>query len=329
MYYPEASKQFKKSLEALRGKKVAVIGHVGPDGDCIGSQVALTTILNEMGIEAVAINGSAVPTNLKGISKDTPFLIGDEFKDGDYVAVTVDCADIKRLGGGLEAHFKDIELNIDHHISNKRFAKTNIVIDSSAAACEILAGLFLDNDIEISPYVANALFTGIATDTGQFRFEATTAKVFEIAKRLVEFGAQPAVVSHQLYDCEKIERISLLKEFLGTFKIELNGKVCIGNITDEMYKKTGAIKEHTEGFVDYTRSIDGVVIGALLEERADGFIKGSLRAKKSKYRVDLLAAEFNGGGHTCAAGLKVEGNLVDFYPKFLSAIEKHLNKIEE
>jgi phosphoesterase RecJ-like protein len=144
---------------------------------------------------------------------------------------------------------------------------------------------------------------------------------------LCELGASPSQAAHELYECEKPGRIQLLQRFLASFRMEHGDRVCIGSITDDFYNETNTKPEDAENFVDYSRSLDGVEIGSLLEER-NGQLKGSLRAKEHRYRVDLLAKRFSGGGHACAAGFNVERKLEDFYPEFVTAIGEHLRQVE-
>ena len=174
---------------------------------------------------------------------------------------------------------------------------------------------------------AQALYVGIATDTGQFRFPSTTPETFEIARRLCEYGAQPSVAAHELYECETFEKIKLLQSFLNSLSMEFDDRVCVGLIENGVYAETGATIDDSEGLVDYARSIVGVDIGVLIEDR-DGALKGSLRAKNPFYRVDQVAKLFNGGGHACAAGLNVENSSIkEFYPQLMQALGKHLEAL--
>ena len=174
---------------------------------------------------------------------------------------------------------------------------------------------------------AQALYVGIATDTGQFRFPSTTPETFEIARRLCEYGARPSVAAHELYECETFAKIKLLQHFLNSLTMEFDGRVCVGLIENGVYDATGATIDDSEGLVDYARSIAGVDIGVLIENR-DGALKGSLRAKNPFYRVDQVAKLFNGGGHACAAGLNVENSSIEeFYPQLMQALSKHLESL--
>ena len=323
-FFPQQSAQFAAAVQSLQGHKVAVIGHLRPDGDCIGSIVALTRVLQQHGIDAIGINRDAVPANLKAFVGDTPLILADEFQPEGHVAVTVDCADKKRIGDRLLGLFPEVALNVDHHLSNKQYGQQNVIIATASATAEILAGFYMDLGYPIDAITAQALYVGIATDTGQFRFPSTTPETFEIARRLCEYGARPAVAAHELYECESFAKIKLLQHFLDSLKLEFDGRVCVGLIENGVYESTGATIDDSEGLVDYARSIAGVDIGVLIEDR-NGALKGSLRAKNPFYRVDQVAKQFNGGGHACAAGLNVDNSSIgEFYPLLMQALDQHL-----
>jgi phosphoesterase RecJ-like protein len=321
----QESNLFANALTELKGKPVLVLGHRRPDGDCIGSQVALTRVLIELGVNACAVNQDPVPRTLKKFVGNTPFFSPEEIEGNDFTIVTVDCADKHRIGEELSKRFPEVFLNIDHHVSNNNYAKTNFVLADASATGEILAKFFLDCEMKIDSITADALYVGIATDTGQFCYSGTNASVFEVCRRLCEYGADPSSVAHELYEREKPGRVQLLQRFLASFRMEHGERVCIGTLRDSYYKETNTHPEDAESFVDYARSMEGVEIGALLEERS-GKIKGSLRAKDASYRVDVLAKEFNGGGHACAAGFNVNQTWEEFYPKLVDAIGRHLAK---
>jgi phosphoesterase RecJ-like protein len=326
-FYPEESPRFAAVVEGFKGKKVAVLGHQRPDGDCIGSIVAVVRVLQSLGIEAIGLNRDSVPASLEAFVGDTPLLRADDFEPDGHVAVTVDSADFKRVGDRLNKLFPEVALNIDHHISNKEYGAENIVIANACATAEILAGFFLDLAYEIDPVTAQGLYVGIATDTGQFRFPSTTPETFEIARRLCEQGANPSAAAYELYERESFAKIQLLQHFLDSLHMEFDNRVCIGLLENGIYEKTGATIDDAEGLVDYARAIDGVDIGVLIEDR-DGAIKVSLRAKNPFYRVDQVAKQFSGGGHACAAGLNIEGSsIAEFQPQLIQALGDHLKTL--
>jgi len=311
-------------LRSLSGQRVAVLGHVRPDGDCIGSQVGLTRVLRALGADAFGVNQHAVPGALKSFVGDTPFYQADDpvLDLTGAIAISVDCADQRRLGQTVQAAFPEVFANFDHHISNTAYAEHNYIVAESAATGEILAGFCLDAALPMDAVTAQAFYVGLATDTGQFRFGSTTAMSFQIACELISQGADPAAAALALYENEPKAKLALLQRFLASFEYHCDGKVCIGLLRQEDWDATGAQKDDTEGLVDYARAIEGVEIGVLLEEKGDQ-VKGSFRAKDPVHRVDQLAKQFNGGGHACAAGFNPHQPLAVLRTNVIAALEAH------
>ncbi|HEY1848954.1 MAG TPA: DHH family phosphoesterase [Opitutaceae bacterium] len=330
-YYPEFAGAFAGLLADLAGKAVAVVGHARPDGDCIGSQVALSRVLAARGCRVTCVNPDPVPRRLAFAARGTAFIRTDEALrlPADTVAVYVDCADHARPGERLRARFPSPAGCIDHHLSNPGFAAVNIVDAASAAACEILAGLFLDAGLPVDAATATALFVGILTDTGQFRYGSTSRRCFVLAGELVARGASPPEAGYELYERESAGKMRLLQSFLASLKLERGGRVCVGTVAPGIFESTGTSAEDTEGLVDYARSIDGVDVGVLVEERPDGSVKASLRAKDPLCRLDLVAGKFGGGGHACAAGLNQKAAGADFRERLLAAIGERLDVLDK
>jgi phosphoesterase RecJ-like protein len=324
MYFPNHSPKFRQLVDGLRGKPVAVLGHMRPDGDCIGSQVGLARVLAANGVKVTAVNQDPVPRLLADFVGDTPW-----GKAADYqpvpgtLAICVDCADHTRLGPRLRELFPKPFLVIDHHVSNLGFGEHNFVLSETAATAEVLAGLFFDNKFPVDARAAQALYVGIATDTGQFRFPSTTQQVFRLCGELMTAGADPSTAAHLLYERESPGKTRLLQSFLNSLRSEFQGRVCIGTLREADFATTGALREDTEGLVDYARAIEGVDVGVLLEERQNA-VKGSLRAKEPRFAMHRFAQQFTGGGHACAAGFNVNEPLAQFYPRFLAALGEHL-----
>jgi phosphoesterase RecJ-like protein len=324
MYFPNHSPQFRQLVDGLRGKPVAVLGHLRPDGDCIGSQVALTRMLVASGVSAIAVNQDSPPRLLADFVGDTSWQKASAYQPAaGTLAVCVDCADHSRLGPRLRELFPKPFLVIDHHVSNNGFGEYNFVLPETSATAEVLAGLFFDNHLPIDPVTAQALYVGIATDTGQFRFQSTTPQVFQICGQLMTAGADPGTAARLLYERESPGKVRLLQAFLNSLRNEFQGRVCIGTLREADFTATGALREDTEGLVDYARAVEGVDIGVLLEERL-GAVKGSLRAKDPCFALHRLAQKFSGGGHACAAGFNVNEPLAQFYPRFLTALGEQL-----
>jgi phosphoesterase RecJ-like protein len=329
-FYPTLSAQFAQLLASLAGRKIAVVGHARPDGDCIGSQVALARVLMAKGFDTICVNADPVPRRLQFLVQGMTFLRTDDVLKSteERAAIFVDCADHARGGERLKARYPAPVAMIDHHLSNVGYAALNLADSGSAATCEILAGMFFDNHLPVDAQAAQALFAGILTDTGQFRFNSTSRRCFVLAGELVARGAKPAEAGYQLYERETEGKLRLLQRFLASLKLECGGRACIGILPAGIFEETGSTAEDTEGLVDYARSIDGVEVGALIEHRSDGSVKASLRAKEPAFRVDRIAAQFNGGGHACAAGLNLKTDTANFYERLVAAIAQSIAAVD-
>lgn len=325
-FFPELAKRFAQVLPRLAGKRVVVIGHARPDGDCIGSQVALARLLAARDVEVICANGDPVPRRLAYLAPQHVFQTADTLPPGNYTAVLVDCADLARIGAKLATRFPQPLLSIDHHLSNNHGAEESLVDPVAAATAEIIAGIAFDLALPVDPVTAKALYAGIVTDTGQFRHASTTARVFELVGRLIACGAEPVEAGYHIYERESFGRMKLLQHFLSSLRLECEGRVCVGILPQGIFELTGTGPEDTEGLVDYARAIDGVEIGVLLEERP-GMTKGSLRGKNPALRLDRVAAQFGGGGHACAAGLNPKEPLEVVQPRLLEALRAALERV--
>lgn len=329
IYFPQLAAGFSRLLEGLEGRSVLVLGHARPDGDCIGSQIALTRLLRQRGVEARALNADPMPealSFLKGEVAVEP--LRREKLAPEAQLVFVDCADERRIGAEASAWLDGRSLagNIDHHISNTEYASCNVVDAASAATCEIIAGLAFDFGWPIDAATAQALLTGIMTDTGRFSYVATSSRVFELSARLVECGARPHVTAQSLYENEPFSRLKLLQRFLGTLRTEFDGRLGVGKLSQQDFLDTGSSYEETEGFVDFTRAVRGAKVGLYLEERKTT-VKASLRAESADYRVDLIAKAFGGGGHACAAAFSTERLMGELEPAVIAAIGARIEEV--
>jgi bifunctional oligoribonuclease and PAP phosphatase NrnA len=327
-HYPEHAARFEALLRDLGDRDVAIVGHARPDGDCIGSQIALARVLRALGVDAVCANPDPVPRRLEFLVRDVPFVRFDNLPAGELTAVFVDCADGERAGPRFRTRFPRPFANIDHHLSNAGYAEHNFVDVGSSATCEILAGLFHDLHLPVDPEAAQALYTGIVTDTGQFRFNSTSRRTFLLAAELMARGAQPSIVGAEVYERESRGKLMLLQRFLSSLSFEAGGRVCVGLLPQGVFEETGTNQEDTEGLVDYARSIDGVDIGVLIEERPEG-VKASLRSRDPAFRMDRIAGRFQGGGHACAAGLNFKGGrLCEFRVALLGALAEQIAAVD-
>ncbi len=278
-----------------------------PDGDCIGSQVALCRILLAAGVDSICVNRDRVPPNMVSYAQGLTFLTGDQYVPDGRVAVAVDCADASRIGPDLLDKFGGkLWGNIDHHASNPGYAQHNIVVKTAAATCHVLAYGALRQNLGCDTATAKALHLGIVTDTGRFSYASATAEVFALAAELIERGANPAETNFLVFEHESRGKLELTKRFLNSIQFHEAGKICSGELTQADYAATGTTKEDKEGLVEFPRSVEGVEIAVLMEEGRDG-VRGSLRGRDPRLRLDLLAGKLNGGGHVLAAGFNMLG----------------------
>ena len=232
-FYPEFSEAFVRLLVAVRGRQVAVVGHSRPDGDCIGSQVALARVLEASGSRAVCVNSDPVPRRLEYLTPGVRFIRTDEalLLAPETAAVFVDCADHARAGERLMARFHSPAGVIDHHLSNGGFAAINIVDSASAASCEMLAGIFIDTGMPIDPATAAALLargssrTRGSSGTGPRRSDASCSPGSSS-----QGARRPPQAGYELFERESVGKLRLLENFLASLKMEFDGRVCIGTL---------------------------------------------------------------------------------------------------
>lgn len=329
-YFPNLAERFSELFASIANDRVIVLGHARPDGDCIGSQLALTRLLRAQGVEAVALNTDPAPESLRFLLEGNDLQeLNAKNLDGSSL-LFVDCADEKRVGSEASLLIEGSNYlgNIDHHISNTEFARINVVDAASAATCEILAGLAFDFGWDVDASTAQCLLTGIVTDTGRYSYAATSSRVFELSARLVDCGARANITAQSLYGNEPISRLKLLQRFLSSLRTEFDGQLGVGKLVRQDFLDTESKYEETEGFVDFTRAIRGANVGLYLEERATT-VKGSLRAEEAHFRVDQIAKQFGGGGHASAAAFSTDIPLEEIEGQVIAAIGRRIIDLKE
>lgn len=221
----------------------------------------------------------------------------------DRLIIAVDCADAKRLGSAFDQWKRTPDVNIDHHISNPGYAKLNLIDSESPATAQVLYEVITALKWPLTPEVAANLYVGIMTDTGCFRYRQTTAKTFEIAAKLVAAGADPTDLAESCYHSFRAERLLLMREVLNQLHFAHQDRAAWFYLSPETYKRSGATPEETEGLIEYLQAIKTVEVAFLLETLPDGLTRGSMRSRGT-VDVQKICAEFGGGGHKLAAGLR-------------------------
>ncbi len=308
------------SRELLKFNSFAIFCHMRPDGDTLGSSFALKLGLESLGKKTQLFSADAIPNKfdylqLKSFYKDK--------LDGEYDAfVAVDCADEMRLGAfSVDFSKQRNTFNIDHHISNTKYAKYNYVFDNSSNS-ENVYELLKSLNVEISKDIANALMTGLCTDTGNFSHKNVTETSFLMASNLTKCGADINMIYNETFVKQTKNRAKLFSLVMDKLRYYLDDKLCIGVITKELFAKSGANRDETEGFIDFILSVDTVDVAISVMEVDDKKYKISLRSKN--VNVNEIAAIFGGGGHVLASGCMISGYLEDVIDKLVFAVKQRI-----
>jgi len=309
------------------GTTFAVLSHYRPDGDAVGSTLAVALALQKLGKSVRVLNEDPVPETLK-------FLPGSDLVEqpGEAVAadvvIAVDCATRERLGAKCLAALAGAKLwiNIDHHRSNEDYGDLHFIDSDSPATGEIVFNLLSSQGLPLDADIGANLYVAISTDTGSFQYQGTTARTYEIGAALIRLGVDIATLARETYENYPRRRIELLRGLLNTMEITHGGRVASWGLTRELGDRTGMKPEDAEGLIDTLRSIQGVVVAAAFEELPgpDGKIRLSLRSKDPRVDVGKVCALFGGGGHPLAAGARLRGPLSDAKARLFQALDEAL-----
>lgn len=293
-----------------KSKKAVISGHTMPDGDSIGSVLAMSLLLTEIGVENQVTSYDSIPAMyrfLPGVEKAIPF---DHLRDDYDTAVILDCTDLNRLGDGLDKALAQIPMiiNIDHHVSNQEFGHLNYVDSGAAATGEIVFELIEKMGVPLNREMAVNLYTALVMDTGSFMFDNTTDRTHAITAELFKSGIDAAQINNNLFENKDIVQLKLLGYGLTRLKTTADGRIAWVTIPLEAIRELGAQDEHADGIINYPRMINGVEVGLLFREISPGKFKVGFRSKK-QVDVNKLAAVFGGGGHPRASGCIIEGTI--------------------
>jgi len=306
---------FEAVAEEVRGRdRFLVTTHENPDGDALGSMLALHLALDQLGKDTVMyLSGdSPLPSEYKfmplgGLLRTLP----DDC--GDRTLFAVDCANESRLGPDPEilAHVP-LVLNVDHHHDNTRFGNVNIVVPDASSTGEVLADLFELLGVEITPDIAEALYIAVVTDTGRFQYTNTSPKAMRLAAYLIERGADVHKVFQGVYESVEFAKLKLLARALEHAQVYEGGRVVVSYLARDDFSDVSAPEPYAEGIIDYLRAVQGADMSVLIREppRRDGPARRvSLRASVDELDVSAIARKSGGGGHRQAAGFSSERSI--------------------
>jgi len=314
-------------LDAVEGAKtICVVGHIRPDGDCLGSQISLSLALREAGKTVTTWNQDPVPEKLRFLDPQRivqPPRRGEAF---DLVIAT-DCASFERLGKTGECvGQRGLLINIDHHAGNTRYGDVNWVLPRVPATGELIYRLLKWARWSVTPLIADNLFAAISTDTGSFQYSSTRPSTMRVAAELVQRGANLGRICHEIYQSFPLPRTRLVQHVYNRYRLAAGNRVGYFWLKQADYDRTGATTEDSEGLIDHIRAIEPVVVAIVFEELSPGLTRISLRSKDDSVDVNTVAKLFGGGGHSAAAGARIPGTPLSVQRRVLAAVKAALDR---
>lgn len=316
----------RRIIEAIKKNKTFLIAsHIHPEGDAIGSALALAISLKRIGKRVTVFNQDSTPQNLQFLPMSAEIV--HEIDDSLHydIAVVLDCGDLDRTGKEAKTigEIREI-INIDHHKTNSGFGNLRLIDPQKSSTAEILYDLLREVPIPITHEIALNIYTGILTDTGAFCYSNTTARTFQIARELVMIGVNPSRVAEEVYEKQSPSRLRLLGLVLNTLEISDDGRVGSVAVLSSMLERAGATPDLVENMVNYPKSIGGVQVAVLFREVSGNHYRVSFRSYEGIDVADI-AKEFGGGGHPCASGCGIDGSLLEVKKRVFNTIRRRLN----
>jgi len=302
-------------------QRFAILSHVRPDGDALGSQLALALSLKQLGKNVRVWNEDGMLEKYSFLARAQLLTKPPSGAEDVDVAIALDTAMQNRLGTAFQGiRTAKIWVNIDHHPSNPGYGDLVYVDPVAPATGQILFELIKSERLPFDRAIAENLYVAISTDTGSFQYPNTSARTFEIAAELVRAGVDVGRINQQVYENYPRRRVELLRELLRTMRFEDGGRVASFSLSLKTAAELGVLPEDNEGLIDHLRAIRGVIVAVFFEELTDGKVRVSMRSKSEKADVCAICQKFGGGGHTLAAGARVRGTLAEVEQKILEAI---------
>lgn len=315
---------FERVISLLRDNDCfTILTHANPDGDTIGSGCALVLALKKLGKKTKLINNDIVPQKFSYMTDEVQ---NDEFEGG--LIVSVDVADVSLLGKNVKTQYAElIDLAIDHHETNRLFAKESYVESDSASNCEIIFMIIKALGVDIDKTIASCLYTGCSTDTGCFRYSNVTARTHEIAAQLIQLGADHAKINVRMFETKKKGYVRLQAMCLEQMEFFLDDRVCLITVTRQMLEQTNTTDEDVDAIVAFSRQIEGVLVGITVKEKSDGVFKASVRTHEGVDACAICSA-FGGGGHLRAAGCSFNCTVEEIKRQLVSETEKQIGALK-
>mgnify|MGYP000215196187 FL=1 len=308
-------------------QRFIIMSHIRPDGDAIGSTIALGSTLETMGKDVIYVNEDGVPESLAFLpGSDKVKQASGEVKDIE-VAIAVDCANKPRLGENALKMATNAKLwiNIDHHKSNPGYGDLNYIDSDSPATGQILYQMITEQGLTLTDEARDSIYVAVSTDTGSFQYSGTTAATYEMAADLVKRGLNTGKINEQTYDSFPYRRVALTRELLNTLELSSSGEIADWQLLRKVKEELDLQPDDSENLIDMIRAIDGVNVALFFEELMDDSIRVSIRSKMGSIDACEIAQVFGGGGHAKAAGIRMPGPISEARKSVISQVSKHLS----
>lgn len=312
-----------------REKRFLILSHVRPDGDAVGSQLALAIALSTMGKNVLCWNEDGVPERYAWLPHSDWVLTGKPPSWEGRVRVVVDTATPQRVGGlSLELQSGSPVVNIDHHASNPKYGDLHYVEPYRASCGELIFDLIRALNWKLNAQIAQCLFVAISTDTGSFQYPSANASTFRMAADLMDAGVDLGETTKLIYENYPSRRLLLLKEVLQSVCFDAQDQIGYFWIDETSFQISGARPEDAEGLIDHIRAVKSVKVAVLFEKiQNQPVVRISLRSKDLRVDVNRIAQKFGGGGHSAAAGARIEGERDEVQKRVLAAIRERLSLV--
>ena len=322
--------KFNQIIESVKtARRILITSHLDPDGDSIGSQLALKGWLMDLAKEVRIINQGKIPSKYLFLDEEKAIEDFDSAKAIDWSAdliFVLECPNLERIGEVKKLLKEGAKvINLDHHPDNSFFGDISYVDTQACALGEIIYELLIYSGYRLNKLTATQLYAAILSDTGRFRFSNTTPEALRIGAELITLGANPKEINNQIYYNNSNASLKLLGFLLLNLETFANGKISSLVIDQQTLEELKVSKEDTEGFVDYSLFLKGAEVGVLFTQKNDSKTKVSLRSQNS-FDVSALARTFGGGGHRNAAGCTVNQDLNSTKELILKKVEEQLSR---
>ena len=305
----------------LQRQRFVITSHARPDGDAIGSQLAMAYALRQLGKDVQLVDKDPTPPQFQTFPGIRDIQVSPTVHGQFEAAIVMECSDLSRTGvDGFEKYFI---INIDHHPGNRNFGAINWFDERAAACGEMVFDVIVALGVRLTPEIAAHIYVAILTDTGGFHFSNITPRTFEICRRCTEAGAQPESIARAVFDSSTMGRLRLMGAVLHNLEFEANGRAALAALTLQLLQETGATHEDSDGLINVPLTVKEIQAVAFFKEIAPDNFRISLRSK-GDVDVNRVANQFGGGGHKNAAGCTMNGTYAEVRRKLVHELNRSL-----